>query len=323
MGFTLSPWADATSPAAKTLRAAFTSRSWVDPHSGQVHERVSSNIFRDVWPQSLQRLLDGYHLSMPISVRPYHSALYVSCRTNSDQLASLIDFARRLFFCKLRTARLSMAITWFSFINRVESLCRKSLRLSAILACSFATFSFALIRRAEPFCFFASLRCNFASLVAYVRNGRGALIFSPVDRVAKYVSPKSIPTRPFDFSFGCTASSQRIETWYRPAVSLDTVTVVGLIPFGNGRDHRIARGSSILASLSDLPSHLKALLVYSADWTPFLRWKLGYFARFAKKLVNAACRCLSACCIGTELTSFNHACSGVFLSAVNAVEVSW
>src|ERR1700756_3469069 len=118
MGFTLSPWADTASPAARTLRAAFTSRSWIDPHSGHVHERTPRGIFCTVWPQSLHRLLDGYQRSMPINVRPYHSALYVSCRTNSDQLASLIDFASRWFFCMLLTVRLSTAITWFSFINR-------------------------------------------------------------------------------------------------------------------------------------------------------------------------------------------------------------
>lgn len=39
-GLTDSPWADTASPAAKTLRAAFTSRSWMLPHSGQVHCRT-------------------------------------------------------------------------------------------------------------------------------------------------------------------------------------------------------------------------------------------------------------------------------------------
>src|ERR1700758_3646114 len=163
MGFTLSPWADTASPAAKTLRAALTSRSWITPHSGHVHSRTFNGILATVCPQSLHRLLDGYQLSMPTSVRPYHSDLYVSCLTNSDQLASIIDFARWRFFCMLLTARLSMAITWLSFLSRVESLCRKSLRESAVLACIRATLSFAFMRLAEPFCFFASRRCSLAS----------------------------------------------------------------------------------------------------------------------------------------------------------------
>lgn len=127
-GLTASPWADTPSPAAKTLRAALMSRSCIVPHSGHVHSRTFKGLALTVCLQSEQRLDDGNHLSMAISSRPYHSALYSSCRMNSDQLASLIDFERQRFFCMLLTARLSMAITWFSFINRVESLCRKSLR---------------------------------------------------------------------------------------------------------------------------------------------------------------------------------------------------
>lgn len=153
-GLTVSRWADTASPAAKTLRAAFMSRSWVDPHSGHVHFRTLSGSFCKAYPQSEQRLDDGYHLSMPINSRPYQRDLYSSCLTNSDQLASPMDLDRRLFFCILDTDRLSMAITWFSFINRVESLFRKSLRESAIRVCRRATFNFALFRRFDPLVFF-------------------------------------------------------------------------------------------------------------------------------------------------------------------------
>ncbi len=196
MGLTLSPWANAASPAAKTLRAALMSRSWLLPQSGQVHARVFNGSLTTVCPQSLHRLLDGYHLSMPTNLRPYHCALYSSCRVNSDQLASLIAFARQRFFCMLLTARLSTAITWFSFISRVESLCRKSFRESAILACIRATLSFAFLRLAEPFCFLASRRSSFASLPSFFRSIFEAGIFSPVERMAKCVRPKSMPTLP-------------------------------------------------------------------------------------------------------------------------------
>src|SRR5579863_6700536 len=321
MGLTLSPWADTANPAAKTLRAALMSRSWRLLHSGHVHERRFNGILATVRPQSEQRLLEGCQRSTPINVRPYHCALYSSCLTNSDQLASLIDFARRRFFCMFLTDRLSMAITWFSFINRVESLCRKSLRESAVLACRRATLRLAFWRLAEPFCFFARRRDNFASFASCLRNAFGAAIFSPVERVAKCVSPRSTPILPVTAGRALTASSHNIETWYRPAVSLDTVTVVTFAPLGIVRDQRMASGASIFASLSDAPSHLKALAVYSADCTPSRRLKLGYFARLAKKFVNAVCRCLSACWTGTELTSFNHACSAVFLSVVGAAEV--
>ncbi|WP_027801973.1 hypothetical protein [Paraburkholderia dilworthii] len=122
--------------------------------------------------------------------------------------------------------------------------------------------------------------------------------------------------------FTLTASSHSNETWYLPDGSFETVAVVTLAPFGIVRDHRIASGAAIFASVNDAPSHLKALVVYSADCTPSLRLKFGYLARFAKKFANADCKWRKACCTGTELTSFNHACWGVLLSAVSAAEVS-
>src|SRR5690554_1427127 len=177
-GLTASPWADTASPAAKTLRAAFMSRSCTDPHSGHTHSRTLSGIFGMVYPQSEQRFDDGYHLSMPINSRPYHRALYSSCRTNSDQPASLIDFDRQRLFCMFDTDRLSMAITWFSFISRVESLCRKSLRACAIFACRRVTLSFAFSRRFDPLVFLASLRCSFASLSVLPSHLNALVVYS-------------------------------------------------------------------------------------------------------------------------------------------------
>ena len=113
-GLTASPRTDAASPAANTLRAAFTSRSWIDPHSGHVHCRTFNGIFGIVYPQSEQRLDDGYHLSIPTSSRPYQLALYSNCRRNSDQLASAMDFDRQRFFCILPNA-------WFSRIISVNN----------------------------------------------------------------------------------------------------------------------------------------------------------------------------------------------------------
>ncbi len=138
-GLTDSPRADTASPTAKTLRAALMSRSWTDPHSGQVHSRIFNGIFCMVWPQLEHRFVEGYHLSIPISSRPYHSDLYFSCLTNSDHPASAMDLESVRLRCMLLIARDSQQITWFSFISRVLSLCRKSLRVSAIFACSLAT----------------------------------------------------------------------------------------------------------------------------------------------------------------------------------------
>lgn len=322
-GLTFSPQTDTASPAAKMLRAAFMSRSWITPHSGQVHSLILKGSDSMVYPQSLHRLLDGYQRSMPINVRPYQSALYSNCLTKSDQLASEIDFARQWFFCMLLTARLSMAITWFSFISRVESLWIKSFRASVILAWSRATLSLVLARFAEPFIFFANRLCNLASLASFLRNVFGDDTFSPVDRMAKCVSPRSIPTCRSTSGFALTESSQSIETKYRPEQSLDTVQVVTLAALGMGRDQQMFNGSSILASFSSLPSHLKPLVVYSADCFPSFFLNVGYLFRCAKKFPNAVWRCLNDCWTGTQLTSFNHSNSGVSLSLVRRAEVSW
>ncbi len=126
-GLTFSPQTNPASPAVNTLRAAFTSRSWRLPHSGQTQSRTDSGIFATVCPHSEQRLLDGYQRSIPTSIRPHHCALYVNCRTNSDQPASLMDFARQRFFCRWLTASVSTAITCFSLINRVERTWRTHL----------------------------------------------------------------------------------------------------------------------------------------------------------------------------------------------------
>jgi hypothetical protein len=114
-----------------------------------------------------------------------------------------------------------------------------------------------------------------------------------------------------------------METKYRPAGSLVTVTVVTLAAFGMVREKRIFNGSFILASFKVLPSHLKALTVYSAACTPSFRLNAGYFARLAKKLAKAVCRWRRACCTGTDDTSLRKAYSGCFFSTVSMEDVSW
>src|SRR6476646_9029083 len=104
------------------------------PHSGQVHSRTSSVKESRTCPQSKQRLLDGYHRSILTRVRPYHSALYSNWDTNSDHPTSLIALESFSFLTMFLTANDSTQIVWFSRIIRVESLCRKSRRRSAIRA---------------------------------------------------------------------------------------------------------------------------------------------------------------------------------------------
>ncbi|CAM3681922.1 hypothetical protein BOTU111922_00485 [Bordetella tumulicola] len=134
-GLTVSPWANTASPAANRLCAALMSRSWSVQQAEQVQRRTLNGSFGDTYPQAWQRLLEGYQRSTRTNLRPAQRALYSSCLTNSAHPASPMDLERQRFSRMLDTDKLSTAITWFSWINRVESWCRKSLRMSAILAC--------------------------------------------------------------------------------------------------------------------------------------------------------------------------------------------
>lgn len=322
-GLLISPQADTASPAASMFCAALMSRSCFVRHSGQSHIRTERGSFKRTCPHVQHRLLDGYHWSMPINVRPYHSALYSNCRTNSLQPESEIDLAKRQFFCMLEILRLSMAITWFSSISRVESLWRKSFLESEMRACNRATFNRAFARFLEPFCFLDRRFCKNARRFSHFRKILGEAIFSPVERIAKCVNPRSIPICPVTSCLEETSSVQSRETWYRPEGSFDTVTVEMVAALGSVRDQRMASGSFILARINEVPSHLKALAVYSADCLSNLVLNLGYKDRLAKKFANAVCKWRSDCWTGTELTSFSHTCSGFFFNSVRREDVLW
>ncbi|GHJ43223.1 hypothetical protein Cs7R123_05650 [Catellatospora sp. TT07R-123] len=143
-----------------------------------------------------------------------------------------------------------------------------------------------------------------------------------MDRVSRLSIPASIPTAPQAAVWTITSSQSR-DTNQRPAASCDTVTVDGAQPCGRVRDHTMFRGWFIFARVSVPSRHRNALAVYSADRRErFLDLNVGYFARLAQKLVNAVCRCRSACCNGTQETSLRNASSSVFFHAVSRAEVA-
>ena len=83
----------------------------------------------------------------------------------------------------------SKTIVCFSRIILVDSLCKKSVRVSLIFAWILATRFLAFSRRLLPFCFLERFFCAFLSRFNRFFNGFGALIFSPVERVAKVAIP--------------------------------------------------------------------------------------------------------------------------------------
>jgi len=134
MPLTFSPRANTASPAALMLTAALMSRSCSAAHSGHVQARICKGISGITCPQPEQHLLDGYHWSMADRCRPAQAAFYSSCRTNSLQPASLIDLASERLRSMFFTLRDSTQITWFSLTIWRDSLCKRSIRQSEILA---------------------------------------------------------------------------------------------------------------------------------------------------------------------------------------------
>src|ERR1051326_1783093 len=85
---TASPAAEQRSPSARTILAAFVSRSWRAPHWGQVHSRSSRASVSTTNPHAEQVLEEGYQRSILISLRPYQLALYSNWRRISPQPTS-------------------------------------------------------------------------------------------------------------------------------------------------------------------------------------------------------------------------------------------
>ncbi|KUN89778.1 hypothetical protein AQJ66_01500 [Streptomyces bungoensis] len=200
-----------------------------------VHSRTFSGSLPRTVPQAPHSLELGNHRSITTSSRPYQAHLYSSMERSSVHDASLIARASEWFFSRLRTVRSSITTIWFSRTRRVDSLCRKSRRRSAIRAWTLATRRRAFSRFAEPFAFRGSSRCARARRARSRRSCFGLATFSPVDRVTREVTPASMPTAAVVAGAGAMLSSHSRDTNQRPAASRDTVTVVGSAPSGSGR----------------------------------------------------------------------------------------
>ena len=98
-----------------------------------------------MYPQQLQVFDDGAKHPIRRMFLPYQSALYSNIVTKVDQLTSLIDCAKLWFLTMPATFKVSKAIVWFSRINLVETLCKKSLRLFTTFSCSKARRFFVLL----------------------------------------------------------------------------------------------------------------------------------------------------------------------------------
>ena len=133
-GLKFSPKANPASPAVLMFMAALISRSWLFLHFGQVQKRVSRFNLSRIYPQLEQRFELGKNWSIKAMLRPAQSALYESMDIKRPQLTSAICLLKLRFLIMFFTRNDSTQITWFSFINSRDNLCRLSNRQSEIFA---------------------------------------------------------------------------------------------------------------------------------------------------------------------------------------------
>jgi hypothetical protein len=112
--------------------AAFTSLSWVFPQKRQVHSLTESSFFPPIWPQLEQRCEVGSQREITLKSRPYISDLASNIVLKLRQPKSEIARDNLRFLSIPDVFKSSSTIVWFSRMSRVDSLCKKSVRISLI-----------------------------------------------------------------------------------------------------------------------------------------------------------------------------------------------
>ncbi len=181
-------------PATLILIAAFTSLSWKVPQKRHSHSRIFNAFLPPIFPQQEHRWDLGSHREIIRKLRPYLSDFADSISRKERHPKSDIVRDKFRFLTIPDVFKSSKTIVWFSRTTLGDSLCKKSVRVSLIFAWILATGFLAFSRRLLPFCFLERFFCAFLSHFNRFFNGFGALIFSPVERVAKVAIPRSIPT---------------------------------------------------------------------------------------------------------------------------------
>lgn len=263
------------------LIAAFKSRSTMAPQA-QVHDLSARLRSLLTTPQQEHVLELGSKRPIRSKLTPYHSDLYSSISTNIPHPASLIARAKVWFLTMFLTANVSIAIDWFSLINEVETLCRKSLRWLATFSCMAATFflvRFPLNRDARL--------CMYLSFNSDLLKWRGLSITCPSEVTRKDLRPRSMPTTSFTGGLRITDSwvSNNSDTKYFPVSVL--VTVALLTSPTDGRCEFIRTPERIFGKYSLPPAILKPVLsVYEPERIFFLN--LGNLATPSKKRLYAS-----------------------------------
>jgi hypothetical protein len=110
--------------------AAFSSRSCSVPQFKHNTERTDKSILPQRYPQQEQVWLVGSHLLITLKSRLSFSDLASQSTRNSRHPCKLITLANLRFLTIPDTFKSSKIIAWFSLTTLVDSLCRKSFRVS-------------------------------------------------------------------------------------------------------------------------------------------------------------------------------------------------
>jgi len=122
---------------------------------------------------------------------------------------------RLLFLSNPLMFKSSTITAWLSPIILLLSLCKKSFLWFTTFSCSFATFLWSLRYFPFPFIFLDNFLWSFLSLFSVFNRFLGFSIFSPVDKVQKWVSPTSIATTLSVSGSGSTSLSTRTLKLYQ------------------------------------------------------------------------------------------------------------
>src|SRR5690606_22854798 len=285
---------------------AFKSLERTEPHSGQVHSRSFSVSSLLIYPHSEHVFELGSNLPILRMFTPFHFALYSSMVTNIPQDTSEIEPAKQWFFSIPEIFKSSKAIDWFSRINSVLTLCKKSFLWLATFSCSKAT----LYLRLVPLCL-EYWRWLYFSLSCDLRKYLGLSYSLPFEATKYVLIPKSTPTVVFSLTgFSCFSTSpvsQRIDTKYLPVGVLLIVACL-IVPF-IGLCNTISLPFLNLGIISlSLSIFILCGMLKDCFPLPFFL-NLGKSARPLKKFSKAVFILTIDCCKDWLFTSFNHSFS--------------
>ena len=157
-------------PIDSIFLAALISLQLCTPHCMQLTVLADKSSFPHLNLQTEHTWLVGSHRSIITRSLPNFIALFEHIDLNSLQPACPMDLLNRRFLIMPFMFKSSRAITWFSIITLVDSLCKKSFLKSLCLACNFATAKRAASLLCDCLNRLFSLRCALRSFRSSLEN---------------------------------------------------------------------------------------------------------------------------------------------------------